>query len=141
MTFSNSEPSLSHADIADAEAILGMSLPIAVREHYLAVNGGSPVPYVYEDTNLETVVSEFLPLKSEHIRTALKTYEHLVLRKKLVPRPFFPFAVDGGGDYFFVDCSTSDGVVHFFRSDSARGAHLLNLRVGYKKFWPLLKPE
>lgn len=132
---------LSQADIAAAEAVLGMSLPLTVREHYLAWNGGSPAPYVYEGINVDTVVSEFLSLKSEHTETALNIYEHLVLQKKLVPRHFFPFAVDAGGDYFFVDCSTSNGVVHFFRSDSARGERLLNLRLGFKKIWSLLKPE
>src|SRR5258707_4129116 len=101
MNFINPSSSIAPQDIADAEAVLGVNLPPPVRELYLSENGGSPESYVFEDENIDTVVSEFLPLKSERRGSAMKSYERLVLDKKLAPRNFLPFAVDGGGDYFF----------------------------------------
>jgi SMI1-KNR4 cell-wall len=108
---------------------------------YLLANGGIPEPYVFEDENLDTVVTEFLPLKSENANTAITCYRDLVLDKKSVPRYFFPFAVDGGGDYFFVDTATPEGAIYFYRHDNASSKPLLNLKVGFERFWALLKDE
>jgi hypothetical protein len=136
-----SEPALTAGDIANAETSLGLSFPESVRKLYLSTNGGYPEPYVFENASVDTVVAEFLPLKSARKGTALKSYEHLVVNKRLVARDFFPFAVDGGGDYFFVDCSTSEGVVYFYRGDSAERERLLDLKLGFDEFWASLKSE
>jgi cell wall assembly regulator SMI1 len=141
MKFTNSEPSINAQDIANAEKTLGIAFPSSVRSLYLSTNGGIPEPYVFENDKVDTVVTEFLPLKSSCKGTALKSYERLVLDKKLVPQQFFPFAIDGGGDYFLVDCSTSNGAVFFYKSDSASSNHLLNLKLGFEQFWTLLKRE
>jgi hypothetical protein len=124
-----------------AEIILGFNLQVVVRDFYLSINGGSPEPYVFEDQNIDTIVAEFLPLKSERKGTVLVSYKRLVCEKKLVPRHFLPFAVDGGGDYFFVDCSTLDGQVYFYRSDSISSERLVNLNLAFKQFWSSLKVE
>lgn len=71
---------------------------------------------------------------------ATETYAHLVRDHRLVPGHFFPFAVDGGGDYFFVDCSTTDGEVHLYRHDTAR-APLIPLSIGLNQFWDRLQPQ
>ena len=141
MKFINSEPPIGAREITNAETTFGITFPPAVRNLYLSANGGNPEPYVFETDKIDTVIAEFLPLKSSRKGTALKSYERLVLDKKLVPQQFFPFAIDGGGDYFFVDCSTSNGAVFFYKSDSAASDHLLNLKLGFEQFWGLLKGE
>jgi|APLak6261674355_1056100.scaffolds.fasta_scaffold01511_3 hypothetical protein len=141
MKFTKSEQTLNDQDIVDAEAKLGIKFPLVVRNFYLSSNGGIPEPYVFENDDIDTVISEFLPLISERRGTALQAYERLVTEKQLVPWYFFPFAVDGGGDYFFVDTSISEGPVYFYRSDSADNQHLLSLNIGFEKFWTLLKDE
>src|SRR2546422_2942263 len=100
MKFTNPEPSINAQDIAIAETTLGINFPPPVRNLYLTTNGGEPDHYVLKNENIDTVVTEFLPLKSGRKGTALNSYERLILDRKLVPRQFFPFAVDGGGDYF-----------------------------------------
>lgn len=143
MRFDNPEVPITLDEIILIESKLTLSFPQELKEQYLFSNGGSPDPYVYEDDNLDTVVSSFLPLiSSRGKRTAIDTYKNLVQSKKIVPRNYFPFAADGGGDYFFVDCDSNDGIVYFYRSDSAdEDGPLLSLGVGAKEFWSRLKPE
>jgi hypothetical protein len=141
MTFANSEPQISAQEITSAEKVLGIVFPLSMRSFYLLSNGGIPEPYVYEDENIDTVVTEFLPIKSDRKKTAVETYERLILNKQLAAKQFFPFAVDGGGDYFFSDCSTQEGAVHFYRSDSAESKHLISLNLGFEMFWKSLKGE
>ena len=87
MKFRNCDLPLTEQDIASVEAAVGIGLPPELRAHYLAWNGGSPDPYVYEDDNLDTVVSECLPLRSTRgVGTALQTYRLLVREKHIVPR-------------------------------------------------------
>ena len=141
MKFNNPEPPITEQDIVQAEIVLGINLPAVIRDFYLSANGGSPEPYVFEDQNIDTVVAEFLPLKSQHKGTVLASYKRLVSEKKLVPWHFLPFAVDGGGDYFFADCSTSDAEVYFYRSDSASNKPLVSLDLAFNQFWRSLKDE
>jgi len=119
-----------------------VTLPDPLRRQYLRANGGSPDPYVFENDELDTVVAAFLPLTATGDGdTAVETYADLVASKGIVPRHFFPFAVDGGGDYFFVDTATAEGAVYFYRSDSAEAAGLVPLHLGVDDFWSALKPE
>jgi hypothetical protein len=139
MEFLNPGRPVSRAEIADIEVALRLRLPVPLIWQYLQSNGGEPDPYVYEDNNLDTVVAAFLPIVSANAsRTARDVYTGLVLEKKIVPQQYFPFAVDGGGDYFFVDCSTEDGEVSFFSADDHS---LLPLLLGVQHFWQALKPE
>jgi cell wall assembly regulator SMI1 len=141
MRFDDCDVALTDAQVQSVEASLGLRFPPSLREYYVRWNGGSPDPYRYEDENLDTVVADCMPLVSRHRRgTSVESYRNLVLAKRLVPRHFFPFAVDGGGDYFFVDCSSADAAVYFYRGDSAHDA-LLPLQVGLPDFWRRLKPE
>jgi len=143
MTFQDSYEALTLDEILTITKELKLTLPSELVSLYLDSNGGVPEPYVFEDENIDTVVVEFFPLKSNRIkRTAVSTYGLLVQDKKIVGRNFFPFAIDGGGDYFFVDCTTEKGLVHFYKSDrSANFAPLIPLGVGVKQFWDSLKPE
>jgi hypothetical protein len=141
MRFLNPEPGVSLLEVAEIEAILGIEFPPAVRSLYLSTNGGEPEPYVFENSNVDTVVAEFLPLKSERKGTAVNSYGRLVIEQGLVPRHLFPFAIDGGGDYFLADCSTSEGSVSFYRGDSSDAERLLDLDVSFEQFWNSLKSE
>jgi hypothetical protein len=139
MKFLNANRPVSRVEIADIEVTLGLGLPPSLISQYCQSNGGVPNPYVYEDNNVDTVVAAFLPIVSAYAsRTAADVYRHLILEKKIVPQQYFPFAVDGGGDYFFVDCSTEDGEVSFFSADDRS---LLPLLIGIKDFWRALKAE
>jgi cell wall assembly regulator SMI1 len=145
MTYNKPDYHLSANDLAMLETELDFSFPESVRRLYLATNGGYPDPYVITTDALDTVVSEFLPLKSDRgTGTAMSAYRRLVLEKRLCPVQFFPFAVDGGGDYFFVDCSDPLGRIYFFRGDYALDLPeeaLLDLGINFDEFWSSLKSE
>jgi hypothetical protein len=94
---------------------------------------------VYEDANVDTVVSECLPLQHEGW-SAITVYKDYVLKKSIVPRHFFPFAVDGSGDFFYVDCSSASGMVYLYRHDDMPKP-LVALNVSIDEFWSRLKPD
>jgi SMI1 / KNR4 family (SUKH-1) len=131
------------AQLDAVERALQLRLPLPLRASYLQSNGGIPEPYVYEDERLDTVVTAFLPLvpRPDASRTAVDVYQHLVASLGLVPSSFLPFAVDGGGDYFFVDCATLDAAVYFYRGDASDEERVLPLSLGLAEFWDRLKPE
>ena len=141
MIFTNSDLHIDEAQIDRCEADCAVRLPRALRLTYLASNGGEPEPYVLQTDEVDTVVSAFLPLKSNSRGTAVQSYFQLVRERAIVAPHFFPFAVDGGGDYFFVDTSTDDGRVFFYRSDSASTPCLLPLGLNVDEFWAALRPE
>lgn len=68
------------------------------------------------------------------------SYELLVLKRKILPRHFFPFAIDGGGNLFLVDCRSDEGLVYIWWHD-VPDDNLLDLRVGISDFWPNLKMD
>ena len=123
------------------ERLLGFSFPEPLRSSYLAANGGEPDPYVFQNDDVDTVVSQFLPLVSSSRGTSVDAYRRLVKQKKIVSPHFFPFAVDGGGDYFFVDMRTPVGDVYFYRSDCESDQMLLNLHMSLDEFWSSLSEE
>jgi len=140
MQFTNSKAPLSQSQIDEIEYEFGFRLPQPARDTYLRSNGGEPAPYIFHSEKIDTIVAEFLPLISELEGTAVQAYARLVVQKGIVPLHFFPFAVDGGGDYFFVNCQTSDGQVYFFRGDTAFDS-LLPLNLDFEAFWKTLIPE
>jgi hypothetical protein len=143
MKFLNPEPPLSELQVDECEAGCGLLLPKALRQFYLFSNGGEPEPYVFRD-KIDTVVSEFLPLltENEDQLTAIEVYQHLVLDQAIVPSAFFPFAVDGGGDFFFTDTSTNHGAVYFYNNDALEESEsLVDLELGVADFWKALTPE
>ena len=142
MYFDDSEAPITVEELADIEALILLKLPRPLKNMYVIANGGSPNPYVYEDDQLDTVVASVLPIASSSKQTAVNVYEDLVKSKKIVSSHFFPFAIDGGGDYFFIDCMSQDGLVHFYRSDSSDvGSPLISLGIGVEEFFRKLKPE
>ncbi len=123
----------SDKQIDDLERQVGLRFPSSLRRLFREANGGRPNPYIYRDDNNDTDVSECLAI-CEGKGSALWTYELLVLSKRLVPRQFFPFAVDSGGDCFFVDCSTTEGVVYLYVHDTAF-EHVRLLSSSLETFW------
>ena len=144
MKFVNLDKRLNAEEVSSLEEDLRISFPGPLRRLFLENNGGEPEPYVYHEDQLYTVVNETLPLVSQDGRgTAIDTYENLVLGKRIVPVNFFPFAIDAGGDYFFVDCEGPAAPVFFYRSDSILSDEncLLDLGVSLDEFWERLVPE
>ena len=142
MKFENKDKVLSVKDIQKVETELGLQFPEPLKRLFLENNGGDPDPNVYqnEDAPLDTVVSETLPLvSSSDSLTAVVVYENLVLEEKLIHAVFFPFAVDPGGDYFFVNCEKADAPVYFYDSDCEDYSEcLLDLGLGLDAFWESL---
>lgn len=142
MKFRSCDEPLTDADITEIETDLGLELPGSLRALYLQCNGGDPDPYCYADAHVDTVVTALLPLRSRQSYTAVNAYRDLTTVQRLVPRQFFPFAADGGGNLFLVDCASSDGDVYFYRSDTAfEDTRLEPLNLDVNKFWSSLKPE
>ena len=141
MEFVNAEAPLTENDLARVESELRITFPESVRHCYLEANGGEPEPYVFSNDQLDTIVAELLPLQSTTTGTSVECYRRLVMESRLVSTNLFPFAVDGGGDYFFVDCSDPAGKVFFYRSDTSQEDRLLDLGVGFAEFWNALQPE
>jgi hypothetical protein len=145
MNYKNVDCILSEKDILEIESELNITFPKVLREHYLYANGGSPEKYVFEDDSIDTVVAEILPLKSHSGRgTVVNAYNSLVVTKKLVEKFFVPFAIDGGGDYFFINTQSQSGSVFFFKGDSwANGEndYLVDLKLTFAEFMSSLKSE
>jgi cell wall assembly regulator SMI1 len=136
--FTDCEELPTEEQITSFEHELSLQFPRGLREHYLRANGGSPDPYMYEDDNVDTVVSQCFPLRRGK-GSAISYYEILVLKKALVPKTFFPLAVDGSGDIFFVDCSSDKGLMYLWHHEI--GESLVALNVSIDEFWTRLKPD
>lgn len=138
ITFKHSGKPLTDSDIEDVEKSLKIHFPLDVRALYNRSNGGAPSPYMFGP--LDTAISEFMPLTSlEPGTTSVECYKNLVLEQHLAPREMFPFAVDGAGDYFFVDTGFDHGPVYFY--DSQADDPLINLHMDFKSFWEALKKD
>ena len=136
----NSPRSLTSKQIDAVEHELNFRFPASLREAYVQSNGGSPDRCIFQSQVIDTAVSEFLPLLSDKIRPATATYKYLVLEKKLVPPHYFPFAVDSGGDYFFVDCSVPCGRVFLLRHDTIF-ERVIDTGLTHKEFIDFLRQE
>ncbi len=141
MEFINGDKKLSIDDITVIQETKGLLLSKNLIELYLRSNGGEPFPYVFQNDDLDTVVSLVLPLKSDEAHTSVEAYSNLVLRKRIIEKNMFPFAVDGGGDYFLVDTKDPNELTYFLNSDSSEGISLIPLNVRLSDFWDTLKPE
>jgi hypothetical protein len=111
--FVECDPPASDQEIDDLEKRVGLRFPEGLRRLFREANGGRPEPYNYSDGAHDTDVSECLALRPGK-GSAEWTYDLLVSSKKLVPKHFFPFAVDSGGNTFFVDCSSAEGAVYLY---------------------------
>ncbi len=136
VTFSGCKEPASDEQIDGLEHRLGFHFPSDLRRLFREANGGRPEPYIYRDGDNDTDVSECLAIGPGK-GSALWTYELLVLSKQLVPKYFFPFAVDSGGDCFFVDCSPDRSGVYMYVHDTAF-EHVRLLCGSIDEFWSRL---
>jgi SMI1 / KNR4 family (SUKH-1) len=137
MRFDNSRAPLTNEALSSAEAEVGLRFPSGLREHYLRSNGGAPDPYIFRRGSIVVAISECLPLRDGPGLSAMDTYRMLVLKRKVLPEYLFPFAVDGGGNLFLVDCRSDDGSVYVWWHDVPDN-NLLDLRTGISDFWSYL---
>ena len=140
MKFENSRAPLTNEALSSAEAEIGLRFPPGLREHYLRSNGGVPDPYVFRRGGIMVAVSECLPLRVDSPRgiSAIDTYRTLLSKGNLLPQYLFPFAIDGGGNLFLVDCRSDEGSVYVWWQDVPNN-NLLDLRTGISEFWSYLE--
>ena len=142
MEFKNLDVLLDDSDIDRIEREIGLRFPRELVAFYKSFNGGEPEPYVFRHEGVESVISETLPLISRNSRrTAVQTYINLVVGKRIVEPGYFPFAVDAGGDYFFVDCSWIRGSVHYYQSDSVFSPGLVKVAESLAELFGSCGPE
>jgi len=139
MRFENSGAPLTSEALSSAEAEIGLRFPPGLREHYLRANGGVPDSYIFRRGAMTVAISECLPLRVDgRGLSAMDAYRSLVLKRKILPPYSFPFAVDGGGNLFLVDCRSDEGPVYVWWHD-VPDQNLLDLRVGIADFWSYLE--
>ena len=135
MKFENTGTVTMAEDLSSAEAEIGLSFPTGLREHFLRANGGVPEPYIFRRENVTVAMSECLPLRADGRGvSALNVYRMLALDKGVIPKYLFPFAVDGGGNLFVIDCRSGDGWVYIWWHDVPDDS-LLDLHTRISDFW------
>ena len=141
VTFTDCAPPATPAQVADLEARLGFRLPDGLRRLFLEANGARPSPILSTDAKPHhdpwDCVSACLELR-EGRGGALWYYQLTVLKQRLVPASFFPFAHVLGGDLFFVDCASSDAQVYVHLHDTAFEP-IEALGISFDDFWKRLE--
>lgn len=119
MTFVDTAPAVSDAELDELEATLGFPLPPDLRQHFLRFNGGRPVPNLFKKGDEYFPVNEFLPVKYGMRGTRFEdTYFDLVQGNDLFPNGLIPIASDAGGDYFCYSINPrNNGAICFYQSD------------------------
>lgn len=109
-------PSVTEADLDEAEKAIGLRLPESLRRHYLAANGGRPTPNALIRNDEVYCVHEFIPVK--HGRKGEFLEDVVRMSRDHLPVAAIPFAIDAGGDYFLCSVAPdSMGSVWFYASD------------------------
>ncbi len=140
INFKNQGPRLSQTEIEECLSSVHLRFPDILKELYLSVNGGEPDRCIFEYENVDTLITELLPLLSKDKPTSIQSYKILVLDQNIVPKKFFPFAVDAGGDYFFIDIESPHADVYLYRHDTAN-THLINLNLDLANFMKKLRAD
>lgn len=133
---------LSEEQIESVERSLGLQFPRSLREYFLQPDRVRQDLCIYddeEDERVGVVVHHRLSL-SDGRENALAIYSDHVLKKELVPRSFFPFAVDPGGDILYVDCSSQSGSVYLWHHDTAFDP-IIPFKIDLETFWSRLRPD
>jgi hypothetical protein len=116
--FSNSEPTMTLADLETLESAIGARLPRSFREHYTKYNGGVPerAYWVSGERDEPLEVAAFKSI-SDAPSNLLLTYQTMV-KKQVIPCHLLPFANDWGGSFFCLNVDS--GSVSYFTTDNFR---------------------
>lgn len=118
ITFQNSLPPATGADLQRVVALIGFTLPPAVARLYQKFNGGVPSLPAWELFDGEfMVVNRFLPMTPQlpPDRGTLESTLAFVRQRQLIKPGLVPFATDWGGNYISFDAI---GAVHFSAMDA-----------------------
>ena len=131
------------ADLDLLQQRFGFKLPEIVRDHFLKNNGGVPNPHVFIlDHFIATEVACSLSVITNSGGTLVGDVYGRFVSNGWIAEGLLPFAVDAGGDYFFVDCR-SDRLDTYFYDTQVRteGPGLVDLERGFLDFWETLSSE
>jgi cell wall assembly regulator SMI1 len=117
--FEETERPLTEKDLDDVEKYIGTKLPIDLRNHYLAHNGGHPTPSFFQGDDDLYDIYFFLPMKTGNKNIGFEEkYRDLALANPYFPKGYIPFATDEFGDYFLYDIRPGHfGEIAFNQSD------------------------
>jgi hypothetical protein len=115
-TIVSSGPSVLASDLDEAERSMGLALPEDLRRHYLAANGGRPIPNAFFRNGEAYCVHQFFPVK--HGRKGEFLEDVFRMSREYLPATAIPIAIDAGGDFFvYSEEADSMGSIWFHRSD------------------------
>ena len=140
ISFKEIENFPSDADIRALELRIGFGLPAVVKEWFMLYNDGVPDPFLLRVSNyVDTEVSFLLSLGAQSDGPLVGDVYFKFMEFQRVPFGFLPFAVDAGGDYFFVNCIDANSPTFFY--DSHVNAQLIDLERSFEGFWDSLEIE
>lgn len=109
---------LGKAEAEDLERIeqkFQVKIPAAVREHYLAYNGGYPEKPVFTDKSGNAyIVGWFIPVCGEK-KLSVEKMLRLLREDEAIPNWLIPFADDAGGNLFCFSVREEDyGAIYYY---------------------------
>jgi len=118
VTFSDTKPELSVAEVEDFEKKFTISFPVDYKAHLLKHNGGRCVPNVYEffekGNSTNSDVAWFFAIydgKSNRLDAAINIYK---FDEKRLPKQLLPIARDSGGNLICISTGSNDyGYIYF----------------------------
>ena len=104
MKFTDCDKKIEQSDIKEFNMSTNINIPLALEQHYLICNGGTPdnTYFFYEKEGISYQIADFIPLKTdnEEVWNLKKTYSHYV--NKGLPQDLLPFANDWGSNKFCI---------------------------------------
>jgi hypothetical protein len=148
------EGTVTETDLLEAQREVGLIFPPGLKNSFVRARGGRPEPPLFSYKGKSALVDCTLPLASQgqsvlagctprlasQRNSAVLAYDHLVNRWK-APKNLFPFAYDGAGNLFCVDCDTSTGMVFVFLLDLGLEDQTVPLDVDIDDFWTHMRPD
>lgn len=116
MNFVGADEPVSERELQHLEERIGLEIPQELRQHYLHLNGGTPVPNAFIIDEDYFKIQQFLRIDDTDDGGVEATFIHF-LTSDALPKGYIPFAVDSAGDYFLCAASENVGAVYFYQSD------------------------
>ena len=111
-------------DLECIEQKFQVKIPAAVREHYLAYNGGYPEKPVFTDKSGDAyIVNWFIPVCSEKKRS-VENMLRLLREDEAIPNWLIPFADEDGGTLFRFSVREEDcGAIYYYNHEFGYGGN------------------